>query len=597
MEDLNVMIKRFISYYRPHMKLFIADMVASFVLAVSDMFYPMITRSIINDYIPNRQVKLVVVWAAALLVIYLIKMALNYFVQFYGHIVGVGMQADMRRDVFAHLQKLPFTYFDNNKTGTIMSRIINDLMEISELAHHGPEDLFLSGILFIGAFALLGSVNIWLTLIIFACMPPLIIFSMRVRLKLSAAWKETRKQIGEVNATLENSISGIRVSKAFTNDEYESRRFAEGNDRFVKARSNAYKVMAEFFAGTTFITDFLYVVVLIAGGLFTYYGEITFGDFTAFLLFVSIFLNPVRRIINFIEQYQNGMTGFRRFCEIMEYPVESEDANASDMGAAKGEIAFDDVTFTYETREESEETDENGEPLPPKILRNTVLKDITFDIPRGKTVALVGPSGGGKTTLCHLIPRFYEIEKGEITLDGRDIKTVTRESLRRNIGIVQQDVFLFTGTIYENILYGRPDASEAEVRQAAERANIAEFINGLPDGFKTYIGEHGVKLSGGQKQRISIARVFLKNPPILILDEATSALDNATELLIQKSLEKLCEGRTTLIVAHRLSTIRHAETIIVITDEGIVESGSHAQLLEKGGVYAGLYKAQFENLE
>jgi len=584
------MIKRFIHYYKPHKKLFIADMICSLVLAFCDLFYPMITRSMINDFIPNRQIRLLIVWAVALLGIYLLKMALNYFVQYYGHLVGVGMQADMRRDVFRHLQKLPFTYFDNHKTGTIMSRIINDLMDISELAHHGPENLFIAAILLAGSFILLAQINIWLTLIIFLSMPVLIFFAMKKRVKLGEAFTRTRKEVGEVNATLENAISGIRVSKAFTNQAVEEERFARGNENFVKARTVSYKVMGEFHAGTTFITDYLYVVVLLAGGLFTYHGLIDFGDLTAYLLYVGVFLNPIRSLIGFIEQFQNGMSGFRRYCEIMDQPVEEELPNAEVMEQAKGDIAFEDVTFSYAPMTDGDEPDEDAQ-------RTTVFSGLSFRVPRGETVALVGPSGGGKTTICHIIPRFYEIDSGRVTLDGQDIRTLTRESLRRQIGIVQQDVFLFTGTIYENILYGRPDATREEVYEAARRANIHEFIQTLEEGYDTYIGERGVKLSGGQKQRISIARVFLKNPPILILDEATSALDNATEAMIQESLEELCHGRTTIVVAHRLSTIRNADEILVIGNSGITEQGSHAQLMELDGAYAALYRSQFKHLQ
>ncbi len=592
-----IMIKRFVSYYRNHKVMFFLDMSASLLLAVCDLFFPMITRSIINDYIPDRNIRMMIIWAAALVLIYLAKAGLNYFIQYYGHVIGVKMQAQMRSDVFTHLQKLPFSYFDDNKTGVIMSRIINDLMDISELAHHGPEDLFLSVIMFIGSFVLLAPINIYLTLIIFASMPPLIIYAMRKRMKLAEAWTRTRKETGEVNAYLENGISGIRVSKSYVNGDYELGRFRDCNGKFVVSRNIAYKVMAEFHSVTTFITDVLYVVVLIAGGLFTYFEMISFGDFTAFILFIGVFLNPIRRLISFIEQYQNGMSGFRRFCEIMDSPEEEEPENGIELEKVKGDIEFDDVTFTYITRDEkSDEKDENGEPLPPKIIKNTVLHDVSFKVQAGKTIALVGPSGGGKTTLCHLIPRFYEVDKGKISVDGYDICSLTRDSLRSAIGLVQQDVFLFTGTIYENILYGYPQADKEDVYKAAQRANIHDFIVSLPDGYDTYIGERGIKLSGGQKQRVSIARVFLKNPPILILDEATSSLDNATEIAIQKSLEELCKGKTTLIVAHRLSTIRNADEIIVITDEGIMERGTHISLLEKNGIYAELYMSQFSHM-
>lgn len=572
------MIKRFVSYYKPHIKLFTADMICAFILAICDLFYPMITREMLNNYIPNKNLQLLVTWAVILLFIYLLKMGLNYFVQYYGHIVGVRMQADMRRDVFDHLQKLPFTYFDNNKTGTIMSRISNDLMDISELAHHGPEDLFLSIVLLIGSFVMMASINLSLTLIVFVTLPVMVIFAVNKRTKMSAAFTETRVEIGEINANLENSISGIRVSKAYTSSEFENEQFSESNGRFVKARTKAYKVMGEFFSGTTFIGDFLQVVLYITGGLFAFYGQIDYADFAAFLLYIGVFMNPIRRLIGFIEQYQNGMTGFKRFTEIMDTEPEIDDKDAVEMGHVKGRIQFNDVSFSYDAE-------------------NPVFSNISFDLEAGKTLALVGPSGGGKTTICHIIPRFYEIESGQVLIDGKDIAKVTRNSLRSNIGIVAQDVFLFNATIYENISYGTPNATEEEVKTAAKRANIHEFIEGLPEGYETIVGERGVKLSGGQKQRVSIARVFLKNPPILILDEATSALDNATEMMIQKSLEDLCKGRTTIVVAHRLSTIKNADEIIVITDEGISERGTHKHLLQKGEIYANLYNSQFAHLK
>ncbi len=564
------MIKRFITYYKPHWKLFTADMIAAFILAVCDLFYPMITRSMLGDYIPNGKVRLLVTWAVILVVIYAAKTALNHFVNYYGHVVGVRMQADMRRDVFAHLQKLPLTYFDNNKTGTIMSRIISDLMDISELAHHGPEDLFLSVILLVGAFAMMASIYLPLALIVFAFMPIMVIFAAKKRLQMNAAFKESRVEIGEINASLENSISGIRVSKAYTNADHENRRFAEGNSRFVKVRKKAYRVMADFVCGTTFISDFLNVILYLSGGLFCVFGKITVADFTAFVLYVSIFMNPVRRLIGFIEQYQNGMTGFERFLEIMDYPAEADSENAADLGVAEGEIEFANVNFSYEGSAE-------------------ILKNLSFKVEKGKTLALVGPSGGGKTTICHLIPRFYNVSGGEVKIDGKNVQDLTVASLRRNIGIVAQDVFLFNATIYENIAYGCPDATREAVEEAARRANIYDYIVSLEKGFDTVVGERGVKLSGGQKQRISIARVFLKNPAILILDEATSALDNASELMIQQSLEELCRGRTTIVVAHRLTTIKNAGEILVVTDEGIAERGDHESLIQRGGIYADLW--------
>jgi ATP-binding cassette subfamily B protein len=570
------MLKKFISYYKPVRLIFITDMVCAFAVAVCDLFYPMITRNIINIYVPNQQFELMIKWLLILGGIYVLKFGLNYYITYYGHIMGVKMQANMRKDIFEHLQDLPFVFFDENKTGSLSSRIINDLMDISELAHHGPEDLFRSTVMLIGSFIMLSRINLPLSLIVFSIVPLLILVAMKLRIKMEDAFMETRETIGEVNATIENSILGIRVSKAFSNKEIEIEKFNKNNRKFQEARRKAYKVMAEFHVGSSFIIDILNIVVLSAGAIFFFKGRINFGDFAAFLLYIGNFLNPIRKLVNFVEQYQSGISGFKRFAEIMEKDVEKDDPGAEDIFEVRGDISFNKVTFAY---------DDNKE----------ILKDISFDIEAGETVALVGPSGGGKTTLCHLIPRFYEIEEGSISIDNIDIRKFTRRSLRKNIGIVQQDVFLFTGTIYENIQCGKFDASREEVYEAAKKANIHDFIMSLPEGFDTYVGERGVKLSGGQKQRISIARVFLKNPPILVLDEATSALDNATELLIQKSLEELSRGRTTVVVAHRLSTIKNADEIIVLTEKGIQEKGSHEELLEKKGIYAELYNSQFIN--
>ncbi|MDD4088764.1 MAG: ABC transporter ATP-binding protein [Tissierellia bacterium] len=570
------MLKRFISYYKPVKKIFITDMICAFAVAVCDLFYPMITRNIINIYVPNQQFQLMITWLVVLGLIYILKFGLNYYITYYGHIMGVKMQANMRKDIFDHLQDLPFVFFDENKTGSLSSRIINDLMDVSELAHHGPEDLFISLIMLVGSFIMLSTINLPLALIVFSIVPLLLIVAMKLRIKMEDAFMETRVTIGEVNATIENSISGIRVSKAFSNKENEIEKFNINNSRFQEARRKAYKVMAEFHVGSSFIIDILNIVVLSAGAIFFFIGIINFGDFAAFLLYTGNFLNPIRKLVNFVEQYQSGKSGFKRFTEIMDKEIEVDDPGAVDIYDVKGDISFDKVSFAY---------DDNKE----------ILKDITFNMEAGKTVALVGPSGGGKTTLCHLIPRFYEIEGGSISIDNIDIRKYTRKSLRKNIGIVQQDVFLFTGTIFENIQCGRLDATKEEVYEAAKNANIHDFIVSLPEGYDTYVGERGVKLSGGQKQRISIARVFLKNPPILILDEATSALDNATELLIQKALEELSKGRTTVVVAHRLSTIKNADEIIILTDKGIQEKGRHKELLEKNGFYAELYNSQFIN--
>ncbi len=564
------MIKRFCSYYKPHMKLFAADMIAALLLSLCSMIYPIITRKMLQEFIPNGMIRTLIAWAGVLLGIYLIKYALNYFVAYYGHVMGVRMQAEMRRDVFSHLEKLPLTYFDNNKTGTIMSRIINDLMDVSELAHHGPEDLFLSVVMLIGSFIVMGSIYLPLTLIIYALLPFMFFFALKKQRAMKQAFADSRKEVGAINATLENSISGIRVSKAYTNSDYEFHRFHEGNERFVGARRRAYKTMAEFHSGMTVCMDILRVLMYVAGGLFVFYEKIDIADFTAFSLYITLFISPIEKLVGFIEQYQNGMTGFQRFCEIIDQKPEEDDPAAEPLSDVKGEIEFDDVSFAY------------GE-------GKDVLHNFSFKLEQGRTLALVGPSGGGKTTICHLIPRFYEVTSGEIRVDGRSVREITRESLRRNIGIVSQDVFLFDSTIYENIAYGAPDATREQVEEAARLANIHDYIMSMPDGYDTLVGERGVKLSGGQKQRVSIARVFLKNPPILILDEATSALDNATEQMIQQSLETLCEGRTTIVVAHRLTTIKNADEILVITDEGIAERGNHRTLLEQKGIYADLW--------
>lgn len=564
------MLKRFIRYYKPYKKLFILDLLAAFLVSACDLFYPMITRNIINDVIPNKQIKLLFVFAVVLTLIFLIKAGLNYFMQYWGHVVGVRMQADMRRDLFDKLQDMPNKYFDNNKTGVIMSRIINDLLDISELAHHGPEDLFISLVMLVGSFIILCTINVPLTIITFAIIPFLLFYTIHKRNKMKKAFKETRVKTGEVNATIENSISGVRVTKSFGNKAYEMEKFNKSNEIFKKAREHAYKAMAEYFSGMFFLVDMLELIVLIAAGYFTYLGKINIGDFAAYLLYIKMFLQPIRKLINFNEMFQNGMSGFERYEEIMNEENEKEIPNAKELKDVKGKITIKDVTFRYDNKE-------------------SILENFNLDIEAGKMVALVGPSGGGKTTICNLIPRFYDYESGQIFIDDVDISTVTLKSLRENIGIVQQDVFLFTGTIKENIMYGNPNATDEEVIEAAKNACLHDFIMGLEDGYDTFIGERGVKLSGGQKQRISIARVFLKNPAILILDEATSALDNVTEYEIQKALEELSKDRTTLVVAHRLSTVKNSDEIVVLTDKGIEERGTHEELIKLGGVYSNLH--------
>lgn len=572
------MLKRFLKYYKPHKKIFALDMGASFFVSVIGIFYPIVTRMMLNDLIPNRKYKELIIFAVILLGLYFIRMLLNYFIQYQGHVMGVKMQAQMRRDMFVHLEKLPFSFYDNHETGKIMSRMTNDLMDISELAHHGPENLIISTFTIVASFIYLATINLWLTLIIFAAVPALVAISFLLRKRMKAAFKESRVAIAKINASLESSISGIRVTKAFTNADKEEEKFESGNEHFVASRKEAYKAMGQFHSTTTFITDVFNVIVLIAGGLFLYNDVINFGDYSAFIVSVNIFLSPVRTLIQFMEQYQNGVTGFERFLEIIDAEPEKEKKDAKELGQAEGHIELRHVTYNY---------NEEGD----------VLKNVSLDIKKGSTFALVGPSGGGKTTICHLIPHFYNVESGEIFIDGIEIHDITNDSLRRNIGIVQQDVYLFNSSIRDNILYGRLDASEEEVIEAAKRANIHDYIMSLENGYDTVIGERGVRLSGGQKQRLSIARVFLKNPPILILDEATSALDNTTEILIQRALDELCKGRTTLVVAHRLSTIKNADEIAVISDGEVVEQGTHVELIEKQGIYQDLYNLQFRDEE
>lgn len=565
------MLKEFIKYYKPYKKLFILDLIAAFAVALCDLVYPMITRNIMNEVVPNKDSRMLIVFAVTLLLIFIVKAGLNYFMQYWGHVVGVRMQADMRSYVFTHLQKLPNSYFNDNKSGVIMSRIINDLMEVSELAHHGPEDLFVSLVMLIGSFLILLGINVPLTLIIFAILPFIILYAVTQRKRMSKAFMDTRVKTGDVNATLENSIAGMRVTKSFCTEKEELEKFNETNDIFRHAREGAYKVMAEYFSGMFLFIDILNLVVLIVAGYFTYMNYINLGDFAAYLLYVNLFIQPIRKLINFTEQYQNGMTGFERFSEIINEETEKEAKNPIELKDVKGNIEIENVSFTYEDD-------------------NEVFKNLSLSVEAGKTVALVGPSGGGKTTLCNLIPRFFDFEEGDIKIDGISVKDVSLNSLRTNIGVVAQDVFLFTGTIKENIIIGKSGATDKEVIDACKKARIHDFIMTLPNGYDTYVGERGIKLSGGQKQRISIARIFLKNPPIMILDEATSALDNVTEQEIQKSLEELGKDRTNLVVAHRLSTIQSADEIIVLTQNGIEERGTHEELIEKGGVYSKLHR-------
>lgn len=570
------MIKKFIKYYRPHLGLFILDMFCAFLISGTDLVYPMVTRNLINNVIPDKNIQLIFMIGFLMLVLYLIRMLLEYTVGYYGHVLGVRMEYDMRKQMFSHVQGLPFKYFDNTKTGHIMSRMVNDLNEISEMAHHGPEDLFISTVMIIGSFILLLNINVKLTLITFLMLPFMIYFAIHYNSKMRRNFRQIRESLADINGRLEDSISGIRVVKSFTNEEYEEYKFDDGNDNFKRLRTISVRYLGIFGSGVNFFSNISTLVTLVAGGYFAAKGEISYGDLVAYLIYINQFLQPVKRLANFIEQFQRGMAGFKRFTEVMEIePDIVDNKNAESIDNVKGEVEFSDVAFSYDEK-------------------NAVLSGIDLKVSPGETVAIVGPSGAGKTTLCSLIPRFYEIDNGSIRVDGHDIRDITIKSLRQNIGIVQQDVFLFSGSIKENIAYGNLEASDAEIIDAAKAANAHEFIMDLPDGYDTYIGERGVKLSGGQKQRISIARMFLKNPPILILDEATSSLDNQSEAVIQKSIEELSKDRTTFIIAHRLATIKNAKRIVVLTEKGIEEQGTHRELIAKNGVYNALYSSQFE---
>ena len=570
------MLKRFISYYKPHKKMLALDMLASLLISLIGMVYPIVTNRMLNTYIPEKMYGTIVVAGLIVLALYFVRMLMRYFVQYYGHLIGVKMQSRMRQDLFAHLEKLPFSFYDDHETGRIMTRITSDLFEVCELAHHGPENLLISSVMILLSFSYLCSIDWMLTLIVFSCVPILVAVTMHYRKEMRKAFDDRRKSNATINAAVESSVTGIRVTKAYTNAEREVEKFERGDKEFVNASRAAYHAMAKFSSSTAFITDVFNVIILIAGGLFLYSGRITFGDYSTFIVSVNLFINPVNTLINFMEQYQNGVSGFRRFQEIMDEQPETDAPDAKVLEHVEGNIEFRNVSYSYNDSQE-------------------VLKNVNLSIPKGRKLALVGPSGGGKTTLCHLLPNFYKLGEGDgsILIDGTDIRKLTLESVRRNIGIVQQDVFLFVGTIRDNILYGRPDATFEEVQEAAKRANIHDYIMSLEHGYDTEIGERGVKLSGGQKQRLSIARVFLKDPAILILDEATSALDNTTEVLIQHALDELCKGRTTLVVAHRLSTIRNADEIAVVMDGQIRERGTHEELMALDGTYKKLYSLQF----
>lgn len=570
------MLKRFVKYYRPHLPLFILDFSCAFAIAGLDLVFPVAVQWIIDQIFPQHDLALLARICAGLLGLYLLRALLQYIVDYWGHVLGVRMEYDMRQDLFDHIQKLSFRYFDKTKTGHIMSRLVNDLNEISELAHHGPEDLFIATVTLTGAFIIMMMLNWKLALLVFLPIPAMIWFAVSKNKEMQTTFRNVRLKVADINARVEDSISGVRVVKSFTNEWYEKEKFERDNLNFRRSKQKSFRVMAQFFSGINLFSNLISLIVLFFGGYFIYRGELTLGVLVGFLLYVNMFLQPIRRISVLVETYQRGMAGFHRFVETLQIEPEIVDhKEARPAGRLKGEIVFDNVTFSYNR-------DKN------------ILEDISLRIAPGETVALVGPSGAGKTTLCNLIPRFYDLQKGSIKIDGTDIRDFTQRSLRQNIGIVQQDVFLFTGTIRENIAYGKIETTDEEIVAAAKQANAHDFIMELEKGYDTYTGERGVMLSGGQRQRIAIARIFLKNPPILILDEATSALDSETEAMIQEALSELSQDRSTLVIAHRLATVRRAHRIIVLTDDGIVEEGTHAQLLKKNGYYARLYRAQFD---
>ncbi len=572
-------LKRLCSYYKPYKLLFFGDMFFAILGAVVSLAIPLVVRYITSEVVHfegNKALETIVILGAVMVGLVLVEMGCNLFITYYGHMMGAYMEADMRRDIFGHYQKLTFSFYDNQKVGGLLSRITSDLFDITELLHHGPEDLVISIIRIVGAFIILMSINVPLTIVAFAFVPVIAVYAYYFNRKMKRAFKRNREKIGDINSQIEDSLSGIRVVKSFVNEKVEVQKFNRGNQKFVDAKRISYRYMAGYHSGLTALTALVSVAVIVVGGAFISSKYILAVDLITFLLYIGNFTEPVKKLINFTEMFQNGFSGFERFSEIMEIAPDIEDApDAVSVDDLKGNVKFEHVTFQYEENTEQ------------------VLRDVCLEVKEGEYVALVGPSGVGKTTLCSLLPRFYDVSAGSISIDGIDIRKLKLDNLRNKIGIVQQDVYLFAGTILENIRYGKPDATDEEVILAAKRANAHDFIMSFPDGYTTDIGQRGVKLSGGQKQRLSIARVFLKNPPILIFDEATSALDNESEAVVQQSMEELAKDRTTFVIAHRLSTIRNAERILVLTENGIEEEGSHEELMEKKGVYEMLYKMQF----
>ncbi len=569
------LIRRFAPYFKKYWGILVLDLLCAALTTVCELIFPLIVQFITDKGMNDLQsltVQLILGIGAIYLLLRVVDTAANYYMAYTGHIMGARIETDMRRDLFSHLQELPYSYYDNTKIGQLMARITSDLFDVTEFAHHCPEEFFIAAIKIIASFCILGATNLWLTLIIFAILPLMLVFAAYFNKKMRMAFKWQRTQLGELNSQVEDSLLGVRVVKSFANEEIENQKFQKGNNNFLGIKKVAYRYMAGFQSSTRIFDGIMNIAVVVAGALFMINGQISPANLVAYLLYVTTLLTSVRRLVEFTEQFQRGMTGIDRFLEVMDAPVDIHDEpDAQDLKDVKGDIRFDDVSFRY--------SDNKGD----------VLSHINLHVQPGENIALVGPSGGGKTTLCSLIPRFYDVTSGKILIDGKDIRHITLNSLRSQIGVVQQEVYLFSGSVYDNIEYGRPGATKEEIIAAAKLAGAHEFIMELSDGYDTYVGERGVKLSGGQKQRISIARVFLKNPPILILDEATSALDNESERLVQQSLEKLAKGRTTFTIAHRLTTIRNAKMILVLTEDGIAEQGSHEELMAKGGLYHSLY--------
>ena len=569
-------IKRLLPYYKPYRRTLVFDLMCAALTTLCELVLPLIVRRITNAATEGTEpltAKLILTMGGVYIFLRIVDTLASYYMSTVGHIMGTKIETDLRLDLFSHLQKLSFSYFNDTKVGVLMSRITNDLFDVTEFAHHCPEEFFIAGVKIIGSFTILCTVNIPLTLIIFALLPPMVFIMFRLNRRMKDGHRESRKKAGELNADIEDSLLGIHVVKSFAAEKREIERFQTGNTAFYKVKAQVYKYMGSFHSMSRLCDGFMYIVTVMAGAFFIKWDHINAADLVAYLLYVSTLFASVRTILQFAEQFYRGITGVERFCEIVDTEPDIKDKkSAEDIGEVSGEIRFENVSFSYE---------EKGK---------TVLKGFNLDIKKGENLAIVGPSGAGKTTLCALIPRFYEPQEGKIFIDGKDISEVTMSSLRKSIGIVEQDVYLFSGTIRENIAYSKPDASDEEIENAARMAGAYEFISEFPEGMNTYVGERGVKLSGGQKQRISIARVFLKNPPVLILDEATSALDNESERLVRESLARLAMGRTTLTIAHRLTTIKNADRIIVLTDEGIAEEGSHSELISKNGMYAQMYK-------